>query len=91
MELRELAEQVLFGTTLADKLLDGGGFMDRAPGPGISTPSQPGRSASLALKRWNERERVRFNEVKRFHTEKEQGLVLHFFANHELLALELMA
>ena len=91
MEVKEFAEQVLFGTTIEDKLIDGGRYRRGHPGSAIAAPSEPGRPRSLALGGWNDRERVRFREVRGFHSEKERGLVLHFFANHELLAIELMA
>ena len=91
MEIREFAEQVLFGTTLEDKLIDGGRYRRGHPGSAIVAPGEPGRPRSLALGGWKDRERVRFREVRGFHSEKERGLVLHFFANHELLAIELMA
>ena len=91
MEIREFAEQILFGTTLEDKLIDGGRYNRGHPGGAIAAPGEPGRPHSLALGSWNDRERVRFREVRGFHSEKERGLVLHFFANHELLAIELMA
>ena len=91
MEVKEFAEQVLFGTTLEDKLIDGGRYQRGHPGSPIAAPGEPGRPQSLALGGWNDRDRVRFREVRGFHSEKERGLVLHFFANHELLAIELMA
>ena len=91
MEASELAERVLFGVTLEDKLLNGGRILDRQPGTAWTTPDRPGRPAELGLDSWHGRERVRFNDVRRFHSDRERGLVLHFFANHELLALELIA
>ena len=91
MEASELAERVLFGATLEDKLLNGGRILDRQPGTAWTTPDRPGRPAELGLDSWHGRERVRFNDVRRFHSDRERGLVLHFFANHELLALELIA
>ena len=66
-------------------------YEDHAPGAGIKTPSAPGRPPGLGLDEWHHREKLRFRDVRHFHSEKERGLVLHFFANHELLALELMA
>ena len=91
MEIRELAERVLFGTRWEDKLHQPDRCDDRTPGTGITAPSAPGRPPDLALDRWDERDKVHFADVRGLHTEKERGLVLHFFANHELLALELMA
>ena len=91
MEIRQFAEQVLFGTRWEDKLAVLDRYEDRAPGAGIATPSAPGRPLGLGLDEWHHREKLRFRDVRHFHSEKERGLVLHFFANHELLALELMA
>ena len=91
MNVSELATRVLFGTRLEDKLFDGGLLQDEASQGPIAIPDQPGRPAGLALDSWHGRERTRFGDVRGFHSEKERGLVLHFFANHELLALELMA
>ena len=91
MEAFELAQRILFGDTLEDKLVDGGRILDRKPGLEQSTPDQPGRPPELRLDSWHGRERVRFNDVRKFNSDKERGLVLHFFANHELLALELLA
>ena len=91
MEIRQFAEQVLFGTRWEDKLVVLDRHEDRAPGAGIKTPSAPGRPPGLGLDEWHHREKLRFRDVRHFHSEKERGLVLHFFANHELLALELMA
>ena len=91
MEIRQFAEQVLFGTRWEDKLVVLDRYEDRAPGAGIATPSAPGRPSGLGLDEWHHREKLRFRDVRHFHSEKERGLVLHFFANHELLALELMA
>ena len=91
MEIRQFAEQVLFGTRWEDKLVALDLYEDHAPGAGIKTPSAPGRPPGLGLDEWHHRAKLRFRDVRHFHSEKERGLVLHFFANHELLALELMA
>ena len=91
MEIRQFAEQVLFGTRWEDKLVALDCYEDHAPGAGIETPNAPGRPPGLGLDEWHHREKLRFRDVRHFHSEKERGLVLHFFANHELLALELMA
>ena len=91
MEASELARRILFGDTLEDKLFDGGRILDRKPGLAQPTPDQPARPADLRLDSWHSRSRVHFNDVRSFNSDKERGLVLHFFANHELLALELLA
>ncbi len=91
MEIRQFAEQILFGTRWEDKLVVLDRYEDCAPGMGIATPGAPGRPPGLGLDEWHHREKLRFRDVRHFHSEKERGLVLHFFANHELLALELMA
>ncbi len=91
MEIRQFAEQVLFGTRWEDKLVALDRYEDHTPGAGIATPSAPGRPPGLGLDEWHHRKKLRFRDVRHFHSEKERGLVLHFFANHELLALELMA
>ena len=91
MDIRTFAERVLFGTTWEDKLIRLNGFEDPDPGTPLTTPPYPGRPEGLRLDSWHDREQLRFSDVRRLHTKKERGLVLHFFANHELLALELMA
>ena len=50
MELREFAEQVLFATTLEEKLRAPGALTDERPGPALVTPAAPGRPASLVFK-----------------------------------------
>ena len=91
MEIRLFAERILFGTSWDDKLLALERYEDEAPGAGISTPTAPGRPEGLELGQRLGRPKLNFRDVRNFHSEKERGLVLHFFANHELLALELMA
>jgi uncharacterized ferritin-like protein (DUF455 family) len=91
MEIREFAERVLFGTTWEEKLIRPQRCDDRYPGAPVETPRVPGRPAALELDNWQERDKLHFADVRQLHSEKERGLVLHFFANHELLALELMA
>ena len=91
MEIRELAEHILFGTTLEEKLVGSGRLVDTSPGKALTTPDTPGRPAELALDRWSESQRVPFGDVRALERDEDRGLVLHFFANHELLAAELMA
>ncbi len=89
MELRALAEQVLFATTLEEKLRCPDAITDAHPGAAMPAPAVPGRPASLRFKTGGEAG-AGF-PASRLEDERERGRLLHFFANHELLATELMA
>lgn len=94
MEIREFAEQVLFGRTLAEKLADPGDVTDLRPGPAMVAPEMPGRPAELLFKRvigGAKDPAGLFPGTRHLDRGDERGRVLHFFANHELLAVELMA
>ena len=90
MELREFAERVLFATTLEEKLLCPADITDERPGSALVTPTAPGRPKELQFKVTGEA-RDSFPGTKNLEQESERGRLLHFFANHELLATELMA
>ena len=90
MELREFAEQILFATTLGEKLRCPEEVTDERPGSAHTTPAVPGRPKELQFKVTGEA-RDGFPGTKNLERESERGRLLHFFANHELLATELMA
>ena len=90
MELRELAERVLFATTLEEKLQCPATITDEHPGAAIETPAMPGRPKELTFKVTGT-SRGEFPGTQHLEKERERGRLLHFFANHELLATELMA
>ncbi len=90
MELREFAEQVLFATTLEEKLQRPGELTDEQPGAPMFAPEMPGRPAALRFKK-QDATKAAFPGVHRLEQPHERGRLLHFFANHELLATELMA
>ena len=90
MELREFAERILFGTTLAEKLASPGLITDDRPGPALATPAAPGRPANLQFKP-HATGKNDFPGLDRLEAVAERGKLLHFFGNHELLATELMA
>jgi len=90
MELRDFAERVLFATTLDEKLQSPAVVTDERPGPRLLTPQAPGRPAGLCFKPQGSG-KADFPGVHRLEREQERGRLLHFFANHELLATELMA
>jgi len=89
VELSAFAEQVLVGRTLADKLLAPDVLLDTKPagaGSGV-LPSQPGREAGLALATG----RLPATPLQVPDDALGRGALLHAFANHELLAIELLA
>jgi len=92
MDLRDFAEQVFAGDTLADKLtgpttgwseLD-----DTTPGP-ASPWSEPGRPVELRIA--PKKKRRKMPSPHALHDPALRLRCLHTFANHELMALELMA
>lgn len=88
MQLRAWAERVLFGQTLADKLWSPERWVDDRPGVAVAIPSSPGRPPGLVLA---PTESMRLPSIERLAQPRVRGELLHAFANHELLALELMA
>jgi len=90
MELCEFAERVLFATTLDAKLESPALITDERPGLPMETPPQPGRPPELRFRSQDAR-RADFPGLQRLEQPRERGRLLHFFANHELLATELMA
>lgn len=91
MELRELAERVLFATTLEEKLQCPTVVTDEQPGAALAAPAMPGRPTELNFKTTGVGDKSEFPGLHRLDNERERGRLLHFFANHELLATELMA
>lgn len=91
MQLREFAERILFADTLEEKLapppLE---LSDEEPGAAIGAPGSPGRPADLRLT-GKGGQRAPFPGDHRLIDEEQRGILMHFFANHELLATELMA
>ncbi|MCH7227849.1 DUF455 family protein [Haloferula sp. A504] len=88
--VREFAERVLFADSLADKLAPPAPDLeDLSRGPALAAPRVPGRPDGLALS--DSGVRAGFPSLARVEDDRERGRLLHFFANHELLATELMA
>lgn len=86
--MRDWAEQVLYGQRLTDKLAPLTG-VEQPPGPALARPPVfPGRPPELARAG---AERLSFPRHAQLVDPRMRGQVLHFFANHELMALELMA
>lgn len=93
MEITELAQIVLFGHTLADKLVkmeEPASLLTDLNGvKPIQVPKYPNRPLEISLH--INKKKARFPNLKQIQKDSTRGEVLHFFANHELLAMELMA
>ncbi|MBI2378281.1 MAG: DUF455 family protein [Deltaproteobacteria bacterium] len=88
MEISELALAVLFSATLDEKLVRPTRLTDLHPGLERVTPSTPSRPPSLAFSVRADR---RVPSRESLAREDARAELLHAFANHELLAMELMA
>ncbi len=88
MELSQFASAILRGDRWEDKLVSSPeGFQDSSPGAPLTViPRFPGRPENL--RRFG---RSDFPKVETLADDAARGRLLHFFANHELLAMELMA
>ena len=94
--VREFAESVLFATTLEEKLARPPRHLtleDTDPGPPlVHAPALPGRPPDLIPRAHHHADaRARFPGDAALIDERRRAVLLHFFANHELLAVELMA
>jgi uncharacterized ferritin-like protein (DUF455 family) len=88
--MRNIAERVLFAETLEEKLrLAPLSASDDDPGRAIVLPDAPGRPAELRVR--GAGVKAEFPGTHRLDDDRERGILLHFLANHELLAAELMA
>jgi uncharacterized ferritin-like protein (DUF455 family) len=93
MLIREYAERIYTSSDVAEKLLAPDRLEDLpahqdAKWVGLAPP---GRPPGLALDRDLEKPRFTFPKLHELEDDTRRGHALHFFANHELLALELMA
>ncbi|MFP6871878.1 MAG: DUF455 family protein [Verrucomicrobiales bacterium] len=90
LQVREVAERVLFSSSLEEKLRPAPGrVIDDNTGVAIMAPDIPGRPDGLHIS--PKGMRAGFPGIHRIGEEHERGILLHFLANHELLAAELMA
>lgn len=89
--ISEFAERVLMSTSLGDKLTHAPVSLTLDPPKrgSFTAPSLPGRPNHLKP-RANDGKSP-FPSADQIHDEEQRGILLHFFANHELLAVELMA
>lgn len=93
MNVTEFAEQIVFGTTLEEKLA-APGDLDFSEVTEMSTVVQsisaPGRPPGLAMQSIAGKN-LKPPRDENLGNDLERGQLLHFLANHELLATELMA
>ncbi len=93
MTVSEFAQRVLFAASLEEKLgfVDLGKLDDERPGVALLGSVEPGRPLDLRMKWKGGESRMAKPNVAEIRNDEERGRLLHFFANHELLATELMA
>lgn len=87
MNYREYAHILLEGSSLEDKLIPLKNIDYTESMSVFELPENPGRCERLKF----DNQQVKFPKNTSFHLEDKRGLALHFFANHELLAIEMMA
>lgn len=91
MEIRQFAESILFGKTLQEKLISvSGGWSDESPGVLSNIPESPARALKFEPI-YRRRGKFEFPKVSSFADPLQRAKALHYFANHELEAMELMA
>ena len=95
MNIRAYADRIAIGNSLADKLFDPSvealgapRWNDSSPGPPLCV-ARPGRPPSLAFPTGRVKDTLPGRAA--LADARQRGLLLHRFANHELLALEIMA
>ncbi len=85
--MRDFAERLLLGPSLLDKLHAPDSLSDERPGTAFFGRSEPARAPGLSVASGADP----FPTDTALADPGARGRALHFFANHELLALELMA
>ncbi len=86
MKLSELSEHILHSGDLSSKLIDIGSIELDDTARALDIPRYPQRSTSISFSKKN----MKFPKGNLYETEK-KAMALHSFANHELLAIEMMA
>lgn len=86
LSYKDYAKTLLFGSTLEDKLLPPENIVFEEFTE-IEIPSVPGRIPRLSFSE----KKIKFPKAEAFVNDEKKAMALHFFANHELLAIEMMA
>jgi uncharacterized ferritin-like protein (DUF455 family) len=87
MHYHDFAKLLLLGTSLEDKLTKPTGLIYDQCNIDFEIPINPGRVQKLEF----DNRKINFPKKGSFHLEEKRALSIHFFANHELLAIEMMA
>ncbi|MFK8138361.1 MAG: DUF455 family protein [Bdellovibrionales bacterium] len=87
MEISDFAQKILFSDRLEDKFFSPDSVTDEHPGFGNSLPLVPARPDFLRFRESD----AKFPNQRELETEFHRARLIHFFANHELLALEIMS
>lgn len=82
---KEFAQTILLGQNLEDKYFDAP--IEWNEYSEFLLPKQPGRSQKIAFSN----EQLKFPKSTRLNENDKKAMALHSFANHELLAIEMMA
>lgn len=82
---REFAQTILLGETLSEKYFDSPIEWDQWSH--FELPKGPGRNGKIAFSNLQ----LKFPKAASFSQDDKKALALHSFANHELLAIEMMA
>lgn len=91
LTVSEFAQRVLLGNSLEEKLTKAPRtiLLDPPKKGNFPTPTLPGRPHHLRPS--SNSGKSPFPSDRQIHNEEQRGILLHFFANHELIAVELMA
>lgn len=87
MHYVDFAKNLLLGTSIEDKLLYPKDLVFDQISQSFNLPKSPGRVKKIEF----DNSQVKFPKSSSFHLSDKRALALHFFANHELLAIEMMA
>lgn len=87
MHYHEFAKTLLLGSSIEDKILGPKDLIYDFSNLDFEIPDSPGRMEKMHF----DNTQIKFPKKTSFHLDEKRGLAIHFFANHELLAIEMMA
>tara|TARA_B100000927_G_scaffold283343_1_gene270991 strand:+ start:178 stop:996 length:819 start_codon:yes stop_codon:yes gene_type:complete len=87
MNVIDYCNQIIFGKTLEKKLFCASAVDDFSQKDPVQIPEYPAREKHFDFSQ----RKLKFPRPGSLHIDKNKAIALHFFANHELLAIEMMA